>query len=188
MINTIFKVLILVTVLIVVSCETENTMHTDVENEMTGLDTVRFLEDLERIETKTNIDAFTTGKMPENKDLQLAITLFTDYAIHFPNDIKSADYLLKASDFSHHLGQNAKSVVLLDKIITNYSKFSRLDDVMYNRAHYLDFELRDTVLAKQYYLEFIQKYPNSEFVLSAQARLDQNFMTAEELIELWTKN
>jgi outer membrane protein assembly factor BamD (BamD/ComL family) len=58
---------------------------------------------------------------------------------------------------------------------------------MYNRAHYLDFELKDTVLAKQYYLEFMDTYPNSEFVSSAQARLDQHFMSAEELIELWTK-
>ena len=113
--------------------------------------------------------------------------MFTDYAIHFPKDEKSAGYILKASDFSHHLGQNSKAVVLLDKIIVEYPNCDKIEAVMYNRAHYLDFELKDTVLAKQYYLEFMDTYPNSEFVSSAQARLDQHFMSAEELIELWTK-
>jgi tetratricopeptide (TPR) repeat protein len=174
-------VLVLVSTLLVASCETKNNVEEEVVGVVTGLDTAMFMSNLADIEAKINID------MPEKKNLQLAITMFTDFAINFPSDQKSADYLLRASDFSHHLGQNSKAVVLLEQIVSDYPDYSKIEAVMYNRAHYLDFELKDTVLAKQYYLEFMNNYPNSEFVSSAQARIDQHFMSAEELIELWTK-
>ena len=177
----VFGILILVSVLSIVSCDTDKTTDVVVEDVVTGLDTARFMADMAKVESSIDTE------MPEKKDLQLAITMFSDYSIHFPQDEKSADYLLKASDFSHHLGQNSKAVAYLEKIISDFPEYDKIESVMYNRAHYLDFELRDTVLAKQYYLEFMESYPNSEFVSSAQARLDQNFMSAEELIELWTK-
>jgi outer membrane protein assembly factor BamD (BamD/ComL family) len=178
--KNVLGVLVLVFTLSLVSCDSETNVD-GVADDFTGLDTTLFMTNLADVEAKVNTE------MPEKKDLQLAITMFTDYAIHFPKDEKSADYILKASDFSHHLGQNSKAVVLLDKIIVEYPNCDKIEAVMYNRAHYLDFELKDTVLAKQYYLEFMDTYPNSEFVSSAQARLDQHFMSAEELIELWTK-
>jgi len=179
--KNVLGVLVLFSLVSIVSCETENKTGEVQEEVIGGLDTARFMADLAKVEASIDTE------MPEKKDLQLAITMFSDYSIHFPSDKKSADYLLKASDFSHHLGQNSNAVAYIEKIISTYPKYSKIESVMYNRAHYLDFELRDTVLAKQYYLEFIESYPNSEFISSAQARLDQNFMSAEELIELWTK-
>ena len=179
--KNILGIVALTLVLSMGSCDTETKGDKVSEDVVSGLDTVRFMADMAKIETSINT------LMPEKKDLQLAITMFSDYSIHFPSDSKSADYLLKASDFSHHLGQNSTAVVYLEKIISNYPDYDKIESVMYNRAHYLDFELKDTILAKQYYLEFMTTYPNSEFVSSAQARLDQHFMSAEELIELWTK-
>ncbi len=179
--KNILGVLALVLTLSMGSCDSGINEGEVLEDAVSGLDTARFMADMAKVEA--SIDTL----MPEKKDLQLAITMFSDYSIHFPSDSKSADYLLKASDFSHHLGQNATAVVYLEKIISDYPDCDKIESVMYNRAHYLDFELKDTVLAKQYYLEFMATYPNSEFVSSAQARLDQHFMSAEELIELWTK-
>lgn len=179
--KNILGVIVLFSAFSIVSCDTEKKTDEVIEDVVSGLDTAMFMSNLADIEAKIDTE------MPEKKDLQLAITMFTDYAIHFPTDNKSADYMLKASDFSHHLGQNSKAVVLLEKIVSDYPNYDKIESVMYNRAHYLDFELKDTVLAKQYYLEFITTYPNSEFVSSAQARINQHFMSAEELIELWTK-
>jgi outer membrane protein assembly factor BamD (BamD/ComL family) len=179
--KNILGVIVLFSAFLIVSCDTEKKTDEVIEDVVSGLDTAMFMSNLADIEAKIDTE------MPEKKDLQLAITMFTDYAIHFPTDNKSADYMLKASDFSHHLGQNSKAVVLLEKIVSDYPNYDKIESVMYNRAHYLDFELKDTVLAKQYYLEFITTYPNSEFVSSAQARINQHFMSAEELIELWTK-
>lgn len=178
--KNILGVLVLMFSWSMVSCDSEKNTD-EVVDVATGLDTALFMTNLAEIEAKVNTE------MPEKKDLQKAISMFTDFAIHFPTDEKAADYMLKASDFSHHLGQNSKAVVLLEQIVKDYPTYDKIEAVMYNRAHYLDFELKDTVLAKQYYLEFMDTYPNSEFVASAQARLDQHFMSAEELIELWTK-
>ena len=179
--KNIFGVLVLFSTLFIVSCDSETKTDEVIEDVVNGLDTVRFMADLEKIEASLNVE------MPEKKDLQAAITMFSDYVTNFPEDEKSADYLIRASDFSHHLGQNSNAVIYLDKAITEYPNCEKIESAMYNRAHYLDFELKDTVLAKQYYLEFMEKFPTSDFVSSAQARLDQHFMSAEELIELWTK-
>jgi len=164
------------------SCEDSNIKNGDNQGaEEVTFDTAMFLNDIAKVEAEINID------MPEKATFQKAITLFKDYAIIFPKGENTADYLLRASDFSHHLGQNSKAVELLDKVIADYPNYDKLSNAMYHRADYLDFYLKDTVLAKQYYLEYIEKFPNTAFASNAQTRIDQHFMSMDELIEMFTK-
>jgi outer membrane protein assembly factor BamD (BamD/ComL family) len=58
-----------------------------------------------------------------------------------------------------------------------------MEDVVYNKASHLDFELRDTTNAKIAYQEFIDKYPNSDFVDDAQSRIKNISYSLEELSE-----
>ena len=112
-----------------------------------------------------------------------AITAYKDFAAIFPEDPKAADYLLKASDFSYMVGQNEKSVKILDQIIRDFPDYKRMEDVKYNRASHLDFELRDTTAAKEAYQAFIDEYPNSPLVNDCKARIPMIRYSAEELIE-----
>ena len=157
---------------------------TDKPNEdvVAGFNEAQFLTDLEAIENSLNVDA------PKKNDLQKAVTSFQDFAHHFPQDDRAADYLLKASDISLSLGQNEKSVRILNQIIDEYPDYEKMESVCYNRASHTDFELRDTAKAHQYYMEFMEKYPESDFIDDAEARISQNFMSLEELIEMFSKN
>jgi len=145
-------------------------------------DEAKFLTNLESIENSLNVDA------PKKNDLQKAVTAYQDFANHFPEDDRAADYLLKASDISLSLGQNEKSVRILNQIIDEYPNYEKLESVCYNRASHTDFELRDTAKALEYYLEFMEKYPESDFIDDAEARISQNFMSLEELIEMFSAN
>ncbi|MGV6862198.1 MAG: tetratricopeptide repeat protein [Putridiphycobacter sp.] len=134
------------------------------------------------------LDDSLNTNFPSQEIMQDAVTAFQDYAVIYPEDEKSPDYLLKASDIAFTLGQHSKSVKILNKIIKDYPTYNKIESVYYNRASHTDFELRDTAQAKIYYSEFIEMFPQSDFVDDAQARIDQNFMSLEELIKSFTEN
>jgi len=143
------------------------------------LDTAKFLKDLADLEARIDHSL----DIPSETDLKQAIVSFQDYAAIFPDDPKSPDYLLKASDFSHMLTQYEKSVKILDQIIANYPTYKKMEDVKYNRASHLDFELRDTTKAKLAYQSFIEEYPNSPLVNDCKSRIENIRYSLEELFE-----
>jgi len=148
-----------------------------------SVDTTQFLNDLTELEARLSDDMIA----PADEDLQLAITMFQDYAGIFPEDPKAPDYLFRASDISLTTGKAQKSVKILDRIINEYPNYERMEDVMFNKASHLDFELRDTSAAKTAYQEFIGKYPESELVDDAESRIENIQYSLEELAEKFLK-
>ncbi|MBK7128522.1 MAG: tetratricopeptide repeat protein [Crocinitomicaceae bacterium] len=124
---------------------------------------------------------------PDENLLIEATTKFQDFAGYFPEDPKAPEYLLKASDYAYTLQQYEKSVKILDRIITEYPQYNRMEDVMFNKASHLDFELRDTTRAKEAYQQFMDKFPQSDLVDDAQSRIENIEYSAEELIEKFMK-
>lgn len=172
------KIALLIVVLSFVACgggkEEANTDENQVDKD-------KFMENIHRLDDSLNTN------FPSEDILKEAVTSFQDYAIIYPDDEKSPDYLLKAADIAFTLGQHPKSVKILNQIIEKYPDYSKIESVYYNRASHTDFELRDTAQAKIYYVEFMEMFPNSDFVDDAQARIDQHFMSLEELIESFTE-
>lgn len=147
--------------------------------EESGVNKDEFLNELSALED--SIEANLNN--PDQELLKSAITKYQDFADIFPDDPKAPDYLLKASDFSLATNQPQKSVKILNKIIENYPDYGRMEDVLFNKASHLDFELRDTTQAKEVYREFIEKYPNSELVDDAESRIQNISLSMEELVE-----
>ena len=129
----------------------------------------------------------SNGGVPDKTLFSKAINEFQNYALLFPEDPISPEYLLKASDFSHSIQKHEKSVKILDRIIAEYPDFDRIESVKFVRASHIDFELRDTTRAKEAYTAFIAEYPNSELVGNAQSRIDNISLDAEALIEKFMK-
>lgn len=168
--------------LIIMSCGSEETVDTDSTVEGTVVDKDKFLVDLAELETKLD------KNNPEKADLKKAIIVFHDFAKLFPEDAKAPEYLLKSSDIALTMGKHKKSVETLEEIIGKYPDYEKIESVYYNRASHTDFELRDTTLARQYYTEFMEKFPESDFIDDAQARIDQNFMSIEDLVNSFMDN
>lgn len=125
---------------------------------------------------------------PNDELLKKGILKFQEFAGFFPEDPLAPDYLLKASDFSYQTKQFEKSVKILNRIIADYPDYNRMEDVLFNKASHLDFELRDTTQAKEVYQEFIEKYPESELVDDAEARIKYISYSAEDLIKMFEEN
>ncbi|MBN4072838.1 tetratricopeptide repeat protein [Crocinitomix catalasitica] len=167
-----------------VSCgESEEETETVEETPSYRADPLQFRKDLSELEARleSNIVA------PEEKDLKEAITMFQDFAGIFPDDPESPDYLLKASDFSLSLNMPEKSVKILNRIIDEYPNYDRMEDVMFNKASHLDFEMRDTSRAKEAYKEFISKYPDSDLRDDAESRIENIRYSLEELADKFIK-
>ena len=145
--------------------------------ETDSFDTAAFEQEMISIEEKINMGA------PERKDLITAAGLYEKYAELYPGTETSGDYLLKASDFNLSLGKVNKSVAILSKIIEEYPEYSRLESAYFNRANHTDLDLRDTTLAKTYYEEFLEKYPDSEMADDAQSRIENVSLSIEELVK-----
>lgn len=156
--------------------ETNETVTEDI-----SLDTTAFLADLKTLEDRID----SNNDLPNEKDLKEAITKFQDYAAIFPEDQKAPDYLLKASDLALTTDQPEKSVKILNRIIEEYPEYGKMEDVMYNKASHLDFELRDTTAAKEAYQKFIDTYPNSVLVEDSKSRIKNIRYSMEELTEMF---
>lgn len=142
------------------------------------VDYAEFSKELEALENK-----ILSQTPPDAALLKEATTKFQDFAGYFPEDPKAPEYLLKASDYALTLGQVEKSVKILDRIIKEYPDYNRMEDVMFNKADHLDFNLRDTTAAKVAYQEFIDRYPNSDLVDDAQSRIENISLSLEELAD-----
>lgn len=142
-----------------------------------------FSKEVEDLEKK-----ILSQQNPDEKLLKEATTKFQDFAGFFPEDPKSPEYLLKASDYYLILGEPEMSVKLLNRIMNDYPDYERMEDVVFNKASHLDFELRDTTEAKKAYEEFITRYPNSDLVDDAQNRIENIGLSLEELAEKFIKD
>ncbi len=170
----------------VVSCGGDNEKTTDNNEvvEQPQVDKEQFLADLNELETRID----NSDGAPQEKDLKKAVTMYQDYVDIFPTNEDAPTYLLKASDFALYVRQPEKSVKLLSRIEQEYPNYNRMQDVMYNKASHLDFELRDTTRAKAAYQAFIDKYPASPMVADAENRIKNIRYSMEELTEMFMKN
>lgn len=155
----------------------DDTVYDEKQDDLTPkVDYTEFSNELIELENR-----ILSQTPPDKALMQEATTKFQDFAGYFPEDAKAPEYLLKASDYALALGQPEKSVKILSRIIADYPQYNRMEDVMFNKASHLDFELRDTTNAKEAYQQFIDKFPNSDLVDDAQSRIDNISLSLEEL-------
>lgn len=160
----------------------ENTDGEETNEETVDYD--QFMQELVELENKINANVAA----PDKEVLKEAIVKYQDLAGYFPEDPKAPEYLFKASDLALSTGQPEKAVKILSRIMEEYPQYERMEDVMFNKASHLDFELRDTTAAKELYAEFIKKYPESELVDDAQSRIENISLSLEELVEKFMAN
>jgi outer membrane protein assembly factor BamD (BamD/ComL family) len=173
--------------LVFFSCGGEDTVYDEKQENgviIPSVDYDEFSQELVDLENKILANA----SQPDEKLLQEATTKFQDFAGYFPEDPKAPDYLLKASDYALTLGQPEKSVKILTRIRDEYPTYSKMEDVMFNRASHMDFELRDTTNAKIAYQEFIDRFPASELVDDAQERIENISLSLEELADKFIRD
>ena len=119
-------------------------------------------------------------------DRRRALKLVDDYqqfAGRFPNDTAAPGYLFKASDISMNMGKPGQTVAIFEKLIKQYPDYNKIETCYFLRAFVYDDQLKDYKKARQYYQEFLKKYPDSDFADDAAMLLKNMGKTPEELIK-----
>lgn len=110
------------------------------------------------------------------------------YALVLPNSDKAPEFLFSAAQTSKLLQTYDKCISLFDWIIEKYPTHSKAENSSFMKGFLFDNDLKDTATARKFYLEFIDKYPKSEFVDDAQMLIKNLGKSEEEILKELQKN
>lgn len=109
---------------------------------------------------------------PDPSQINNLLVMYTHYADSLPKDSLSPVYLMKAADLYHFQGKYVLKCQMYQRIIERYPSFRDLDMVMYLYAFSMDSELNQREKAKAQYLEYVEKFPQSQYIPDAKSRLE----------------
>lgn len=104
-----------------------------------------------------------------------------------PDLPNAPEYLHRAAETARTLRDIPKAITLYDWIIEHYPNHPRGATSLFLKAFTFDNDLKDFENARIYYEEFLKKYPNNEFVESANFLLENLGKSEEELKEILEK-
>jgi tetratricopeptide (TPR) repeat protein len=105
------------------------------------------------------------------------------YALVLPNKEEAPEFLFRAAQTSKLLATYDKCISLFDWIIEKYPTHLKAENAAFMKGFLFDNDLKDTATARKFYLEFIKKYPKSEFVDDAQMLISNLGKSEEEILE-----
>lgn len=110
------------------------------------------------------------------------ITAYKEFADKFPKDTTSASYLFKGAQLSMNMNNGKGAVELFDRIIKDFPEHSKVPDCIFLKGFVYETQLHDLVKAKQFYEEFLKKYPKNDLADDAQASINNLGKSPEELV------
>lgn len=123
-----------------------------------------------------NDSAFSNELMMQLK------TAYVDFALAYPDDEQTPEFLFKAAQRSIVLQQDNEAVDLLLQLTSKYPKSTFVEDATFLMAYTYENNLHDLVRAKSLYEEFLQKFPNGELAQDAKLSLENLGKSPEEVI------
>lgn len=112
-----------------------------------------------------------------------AMIKFSDFAENYPDDSLAPNYMFKAAQLAQSVNLGNQTIIYLDKIINKYPNFNKISTCYFLKGFVYDNILQDFDNAKKSYLEFIEKFPNDDFVDDASALLKNLGKSPAELIK-----
>lgn len=110
------------------------------------------------------------------------VSNYCGYATNNPTDSLSPEYLFKALDVSLNLNNPQRTISIADRLRKEFPQYSKTPLAMFLKGFVYETQYGNTEAARKAYEEFIQIYPDSEFVGDAKASIENLGMTPEELI------
>ncbi len=131
------------------------------------------------------------GEMTTTPDIEKAkqlLKMYIIYADQNQNDSLAPEFLFKASDISMNISDAKATIALFNRIMRNYPDYKNIPTIMFLKGFVYEDQLNDYANARKYYLEFLEKYPNSDFADDAVVSLNNLGKSPEELIKEFEKN
>jgi outer membrane protein assembly factor BamD (BamD/ComL family) len=118
------------------------------------------------------------------KALQL-VDMYLDFADKNPGDSMAVEYLYNGAEFYMNMAEGRKAVELYDRIIREYPDFRKGPECLFLKGYVYENYLGELEIAEAIYLEFLEKYPDSEFADDAEISIANLGKSPEELIRMF---
>ncbi len=115
------------------------------------------------------------------------ISQYRYFAEKFPDDSMAAEYLYKAGDVSSGINAYTNALEFFSAITQKYPQSSKAAYSLFLQGYINENNLHDTAKAKQFYNDFITKYPAHEMAESAKFSLLNLGKTPEQIIAEFSK-
>jgi len=110
------------------------------------------------------------------------LDLYNKYIQRFPKDSLSPKYLFRSAQLSMTMGDGPRSLELFDRYMTSYPENPKASVCMFFKAYVYENLLHNLDKAKETYLSFAEKYPNSEFARDAKIAVQNLGKSPEEMV------
>ncbi len=121
------------------------------------------------------------------KTAREVISQYRYYAEKFPDDSMSAEYLFKAGDVSSGINAYTNALEFFGTVTQKYPQSTKAAYSLFLQGYINENNMHDTAKAKQFYNEFISKYPAHEMAESAKFSLLNLGKTPEQIIAEFSK-
>jgi tetratricopeptide (TPR) repeat protein len=104
-----------------------------------------------------------------------------------PDNKLAPEYLFKASEASRAIQKYSRTIDLYEWLISDYMDYNKIGQVHFLYAFTLDNDLGRIEEAKIAYNNFIEKFPNSDFIDDAKFLIENLGKSEEEIIESFNR-
>ncbi len=126
--------------------------------------------------------------IPDAAKAEELVDMYILYANQNPTDSIAPKLLYKAADISMNFRAPVRSISLLNRIINEYPNFENMPTAMFLKGFIYDDQLADYTNARKSYMDFLERFPDSEFADDAKLSLKNLGKTPEQLIKEFEKN
>ena len=120
--------------------------------------------------------------VPDKTKVKELLDLYTKFADSYSKDTMAPVYLYKAANLSMNTNQNDNAIAMIDRIIKDYSSYSKLPEAYFLKAFIYDNNIKNINKAREAYTMFLQKFPKSDLADDAAISLDNLGKTPEQII------
>jgi outer membrane protein assembly factor BamD (BamD/ComL family) len=110
------------------------------------------------------------------------LDLYNNFIQRFPKDSLSPKYLFRSAQLSMTMGNGPKSLELFDRFMATYPESPKASVCMFFKAYVYENILQNLEKAKETYLAFAEKYPNSEFARNAWIAIQNLGKSPEQMV------
>ncbi len=124
----------------------------------------------------------TQTKLNPGKARQL-VGMYEVYAAVKPQAENTPKYLYNIYEIANVINMNNEAVKATEKLYKEYPNYEKSENAMFLTAFLYENAFKDYDKAKALYQEFINKFPNNNFVKDAQFSMEHMGKSDEELLE-----
>jgi outer membrane protein assembly factor BamD (BamD/ComL family) len=111
------------------------------------------------------------------------IAQYEAFSKRFPKDSLVPSYTFNAANIAMNTNDGQKALALFEQIITRYPNYKKAPLCLFFKGYIYENLIHDLGKAKENYVQFIEKYPNNEFVSAAQASIKNLGKSPEQMVK-----